>query len=78
MKKNNYQILLVGIFLVTACGGMAPPRNQVALSKTTYHPLSKSYWYLDLGEGEVIPAVSETPEPEFLRHSGKIPSSMSC
>ena len=35
----------------------------VTLSRTTYHPLSKSYWYLDLGEGEVIPAGSATPGP---------------
>jgi hypothetical protein len=36
---------------------------QVTLSRITYHPPSKSYWYLDLDEGEIIPAGSATPEP---------------
>jgi hypothetical protein len=30
--------------------------NQVALSKTTYFPFSKSYWYLDLDLKEIISA----------------------
>lgn len=31
--------------------------NQVALSKTTYYPFSKSYWYLDLSTKELIPVL---------------------
>jgi len=34
--------------------------NRVALSKTTYYPFSKSYWYLDLSTKEFIP-ISPTP-----------------
>lgn len=29
--------------------------NHVALSKTTYYPFSKSYWYLDLSTKELTP-----------------------
>ncbi len=36
--------------------------NHVALSKTTYYPFSKSYWYLDLARKEFIPIATATPE----------------